>query len=137
MATRRSSGHGFSRSDRVNEQIRRELADLLRFGLKDPRIAARLPLVTLTDVEVTADYAHAKVFYTSMADPDSNALIDEGLKRSAGFLRRELGRRIRIHQIPELHFVFDSSVQEGTRLSRLIDEAIESDKKLNDELGEE
>lgn len=121
---------GFARSDRVSEQIRRELADMLRFHLKDPRIAAKLTLVTLTDVEVTADYAHAKVFYTSMADKEANAAIDEGLKRSAGFLRRELGRRIRLHQIPELHFVYDVSIENGVRLSQLIDEAVESDRKL-------
>lgn len=129
MATQR----GFARSDRVSEQIRRELADLLRFHLKDPRIAAKLTLVTVTDVEVTADYAHAKVFYTSMAGKEANAVIDDGLKRSAGFLRRELGRRIRIHQIPELHFVYDVSVENGTRLSQLIDEAVGSDRKLNND----
>lgn len=122
---------GFARSDRVSEQIRRELADLLRFHLKDPRIAAKLTLVTVTDVEVTADYAHAKVFYTSMAGKEVNAVIDEGLKRSAGFLRRELGRRIRLHQIPELHFVYDTSIENGARLSQLIDEAVESDRKLS------
>ncbi|MCK9991094.1 MAG: 30S ribosome-binding factor RbfA [Rugosibacter sp.] len=121
---------GFSRSDRVAEQLRRELADLLRFSIKDPRIAAKLTLVTVTDVEVTVDYAHAKVFYTSLADAEANREIAEGLQRSAGFLRRELGRRIRIHQIPELHFIFDTSVERGTYLSGLIDAAVESDKKL-------
>jgi len=133
MTTKRGSGHGYARSDRVSEQIRRELADLLRFHLKDLRIAPKLTLVTLTAVEVTADYAHAKVFYTSLADPAANEQIDQGLKHSASFLRRELGRRIRIHHIPELHFVFDPSVQEGARLSRLIDAAVESDKKPHHE----
>jgi ribosome-binding factor A len=133
MATKRGTGHGFERSDRVGQQIRRELADLLRFHLKDLRIAPRLMLVTLTAVELTPDYAHAKVFYTSMADPASNELIAQGLRHSATFLRRELGRRVRIHHVPELHFVFDPSVQEGARLSKLIDEAVESDKNLRDE----
>lgn len=121
---------GFSRSDRVAEQLRRDLADLLRFSIKDPRIAAKLTLVTITDVEVTVDYAHAKVFYTSMAGTETHQEVAEGLQRSAGFLRRELGRRIRIHQIPELHFVYDTSVERGTYLSGLIDAAVESDKKL-------
>ena len=67
------------------------------------------------------------------ADPAANDMIDEGLKHSASFLRRELGRRIRIHHIPELHFVFDPSVQEGARLSKLIDDAVESDKKQHEE----
>jgi ribosome-binding factor A len=137
MATKRGSGqgagHGYARSDRVAEQIRRELADLLRFHLKDLRIAPKLTLVTLTAVEVTADYAHAKVFYTSLADSAANQMIADGLQRSASFLRRELARRVRIHHIPELHFVFDPSVQEGSRLSKLIDEAVESDRKLHEE----
>ena len=123
--------HGFSRSDRVAEQIRRELADLLRFHVKDLRLAGKLTLVTVTDVEVTPDYAHAKVFYTSLADADANVIIADGLKRLASFLRRELGRRISIHKIPELHFIYDASVERGTYLSHLIDEAVESDKKLN------
>lgn len=123
--------HGFARSDRVAEQIRRELADLLRFHVKDQRLAAKLTLVTVTDVEVTADYAHAKVFYTSLADADANVIVADGLKRLASFLRRELGRRISIHKIPELHFIYDASVERGTYLSHLIDEAVESDKRLN------
>jgi ribosome-binding factor A len=122
----RQQPHGFSRGERVAEQIRRDLVDLLR-QVKDPRLAQWLPLVTLTDVEVTADYAHAKVFYTSLAEPERSKDIARGLAHAAGFLRRELGRRLHIHHIPELHFVFDASVERGTRLSHLIDEAIASD----------
>ena len=81
MAAKRGSGHGFSRSDRVAEQIRRELADLLRFHLKDQRIAAKMGLVTVSSVEVTPDYAHAKVFYTSLADSAANPAIADGLAR--------------------------------------------------------
>lgn len=117
----------FSRSDRVNEQIRRELAELIR-GIKDPRLSSQVKLVTLTDVEVTPDYAHAKVFYTSLSRPEQRVAVDHGLKGAAGFLRRELGRRVRIHHIPELHFVYDESVERGTELSHLIDEAVKSDK---------
>jgi ribosome-binding factor A len=129
MAKQHASAYGYSRADRVSSQIRRELAELLRFHLKDLRIAPKLALVTLTEIELSADYAHAKVFYTSLADAASNQVIAAGLKRSAGFLRRELGRRIRIHQIPELHFVFDASVEEAARLSQLIDQAVAADKR--------
>ncbi|GIK24520.1 MAG: 30S ribosome-binding factor RbfA [Rhodocyclales bacterium] len=115
----------FSRSSRVAEQVQRELAELIRLELKDPRIG----LVTITGVELTPDYAHAKVFYTTLADPSARQGIDAGLRRASGFLRRELGRRIRIHTLPELHFVFDESVERGDRLSRLIDEAVASDRK--------
>lgn len=116
---------GFSRSDRVVEQIRRELAELIRLELKDPRVG----MVSLTAVEITPDYAHAKIFYTSLADAAQRAEIERGLKRSAGFLRRELGKRVRIHHTPELHFVYDASVERGTELSRLIDEAVRSDHR--------
>ncbi len=115
----------FSRSSRVAEQIQRELAELIRLELKDPRVG----LVTLTGVDLTPDYAHAKVFYTTLADGAARQEIEAGLRRASGFLRRELGRRIRIHTLPELHFVFDESVERGDRLSRLIDEAIASDHK--------
>lgn len=120
-------GKEFSRASRVAEQIRRELAELIRLELKDPRLSGQLGLVTLTDVEITPDYAHAKVFYTSLATDAQRAEIERGLKRSAGFLRRELGRRVRIHHTPELHFVYDASVERGTRLAHLIDEAVKSD----------
>jgi ribosome-binding factor A len=123
----RHQAQGFSRGERVAEQIRRDLVDLLR-QVKDPRVARLLPLVTLTDVEVTPDYAHAKVFYTSLAGPDQGRDIARGLAHAAGFLRRELGRRLHIHHIPELHFVFDASVERGSRLSHLIDEVIEADR---------
>ena len=116
---------GFARSDRVAEQIRRELAELIRLELKDPRIN----LVTLTDVEVTPDYAHAKVFFTSLAGEEHLPEIAAGLKRASGFLRRELGRRIRIHTLPELHFVYDASVERGSRLSQLIDAAVRSGRR--------
>jgi ribosome-binding factor A len=127
MPAKRSTGHGYSRSDRVTEQIHRELSELLR-QVKDPRVAHLLPLVTLTGVEITPDYAHAKVFYTSLAGHERDAEIARGLQHAASFLRRELGRRVRIHHTPELHFTYDASVERGTYLSRLIDEAVESDK---------
>jgi len=118
-------GKEFSRASRVSEQIHRELSELIRLELKDPRVS----LVTLTDVEVSADYAHANVFYTSLAGEEQRAGVARGLKHAASFLRHELGRRIRIHNIPELHFVYDASVERGTRLAHLIDEAVKSDHR--------
>lgn len=113
----------YSRSQRVVEQIRRELAELIRFEVKDPRVG----FVTLTDVEITPDYAHAKVFFTSMTGETDVPEIMQGLRRASGFLRRELGRRIRLHTIPELHFHFDRSVEDGARLSKLIDDVVRED----------
>ncbi len=125
----RHQPHGFSRSDRIAEQLRRELSELLRGEVKDPRLSRHLSLMTITDIEVSPDYSHAKVFYTSLESGDAVAELGEGLHRIAGFLRRELGRRIRLHHLPELHFAYDASVERGSRLSRLIDEAVASDPR--------
>jgi ribosome-binding factor A len=110
----------FSRTLRIAEQIQRDLADLLRLEVKDPRIG----MVTLTDVEVTSDYAHAKVFFTTLGDADQIAAAAEGLNSAAGFLRHELGHRIKLRSIPQLHFIHDESVERGVRLSQLIDAAV-------------
>ena len=110
----------FSRKDRVSEQVRRELAELIRTELKDPRDG----MVSITDVEVTPDYAHAKVWFSTLGGSEQLAPVLEGLQQSAGFLRRELGKRIRIHTTPQLHFVFDPSLERGADLSRLIEKAV-------------
>ena len=114
----------YSRSQRVVEQIRRELAELIRLEVKDPRVG----FITLTDVEITPDYAHAKVYFTSMTGEADVPEILQGLRRASGFLRRELGRRVRIHTTPELHFHYDRSVEQGSRLSKLIDEVVREDE---------
>lgn len=109
-----------SRTLRIAEQIQREIAELIRLELKDPRVG----MVTLTDVEVSTDYAHAKVFFTTLGTGDQIAAATAGLNHAAGFLRHELGQRIKLRGIPQLHFIYDESVERGVRLSRLIDEAV-------------
>ena len=111
---------GPARSLRVADQIQRELAEILRAELKDPRVA----MLTLTGVEVTADYAHAKVLYTLMGGAAERAETEAGLKQAGGFLRRQIAHRIKLHTAPQLHFVYDASVERGFELSRLIDEAV-------------
>lgn len=113
----------YSRSQRVVEQIHRELAEMIRLEVKDPRVG----FITISGVEITPDYAHAKVFFTSMTGEAEVPEILQGLRRAGGFLRRELGRRMRIHTIPELRFHYDRSVEEGARLSRLIDDVVRDD----------
>lgn len=117
----------FSRGDRVAEQIRRELAELIRLEVKDPRVG----FVTLTAVEITPDYAHAKIFFTTLEGEAAIPELAEGLKRASGFLRRELGRRVRIHTTPELHWVYDSSIEHGAEISALIDQAVKSDQAFS------
>ncbi len=108
---------------RVADQIQRELAELLRTELKDPRVG----MITLTGVEVTPDLAHAKVFFTSLADAERREETLAGLGRAGGFLRTMLGARLKVHNVPELHFVYDESVESGLRLTQLIEAAVASD----------
>ncbi|MCP5141795.1 MAG: 30S ribosome-binding factor RbfA [Gammaproteobacteria bacterium] len=117
----------FSRTERLGEQLQRELAELIRDELKDPRLG----LVTVTAVEISRDLSHAKVFVTEMLDGKRQESI-KALRSSAGFLRREIGRRLSVRMIPELHFHYDESVEEGARMDRLIDQAIASDRHEDD-----
>lgn len=120
-----TANKSFSRRDRVSEQVRRELSELIRTELKDPRVG----MISITDVEVTADYAHAKVFFSTLAGSENVPAVLVGLQKASGFLRRELGKRISIHMTPQLHFVFDRSLERGADLSKLIQEAVSiSDK---------
>jgi ribosome-binding factor A len=109
-----------ARPRRVAEQIQRELAEIIRVELKDPRVG----MITLTDVEVSPDYSHAKVYFSMLGDATKVAEAGAGLERAAGFLRRELSHRMRLRVTPQLHFLYDESVERGARLTRLIDEAV-------------
>ena len=115
----------FSRTRRVGEQMQRELAQLIQQEVKDPRIG----LVTVTAVEVSRDFSHAKVFVSSLNSDEGMKQTLDILGRAKGFLRHELGRRMQLRTIPDLHFVHDESIERGNRLSSLIDQAIAKDKK--------
>lgn len=117
----------YSRSLRVADQIQRELADLIQNEIKDPRIKQ----ITLTAVEVTRDYSHAKVFFTTLANKEDVFLIENGLEHAKGFLRSNLSHRMKLRITPELHFVYDESVERGARLSKLIDDAVAQDTALH------
>ena len=117
---KRGPQRGFARTDRVAEQIRRDLSELIRSEIRDPRVQQ----VSLTAVEVTPDYAHAKVFYTALVAESERDALAQGLKRASGFLRHELSRLLMLRTVPELHFVYDTSVERGISLSSLIDSAV-------------
>ncbi|MEK8052236.1 30S ribosome-binding factor RbfA [Ideonella sp. DXS22W] len=105
-----------NRSFRVADQIQRDLAELIR-TLKDPRIG----MVTINAVEVTPDYAHAKVFFSLLVgDP---AECQAGLNEAAGFLRNGLFKRLQIHTVPTLHFQFDKTTENAAELNALIRQA--------------
>ena len=120
MAAKKSSAP--NRSFKVADQIQRDLAELIR-ELKDPRIG----MVTLQGVEVTPDYAHAKVFFSLlMGDPAETA---EALNQAAGFLRNGLFKRLHIHTVPTLHFVFDRTTERAADMNALIAQAVASRSK--------
>lgn len=113
----------YPRSRRIAEQIQRELSGIIRLELKDPRVG----MITITDVEVTQDYSHAKVFFTQLGDADKAGEVTNALQHAAGFLRSQLAHRLKLRVVPELHFKYDVSVERGMRLSRLIDAAVATD----------
>ncbi|MBT8143789.1 MAG: 30S ribosome-binding factor RbfA [Gammaproteobacteria bacterium] len=118
----------FHRSERVAEELQRLLSVAIREELDDPR----LRLVTITDVEVSRDLGHAKAFFSSLDDGDPEA-IGRSLGRAAGFLRGVVGRQLKIRSVPELHFVFDDSLQRGQHVRDLIDKAVAEDRSHQDD----
>lgn len=118
----------FPRTRRIGEQMQRELAALIRTEVKDPRVG----MVTVSAVEVTRDLAHAKVFITVLGDEDARRDSLTALNKAAGFLRHELGQRMLTRTVPQLRFVYDESIERGSRLSALIDAAVASDRHDED-----
>ncbi|MFD2110432.1 30S ribosome-binding factor RbfA [Thiorhodococcus fuscus] len=111
----------FDRTERIGAELQRSLSLLVRDQVKDPRLAN----ITVHEVRVTRDLAHAKVFFTCFPD-DQEAEAQERLLngRLAGFLRHALTKEVRLRAIPQLHFVYDQSIGYGERLSSLIDKAV-------------
>jgi ribosome-binding factor A len=118
----------FRRSDRVSGQLRRELAQLIQREIKDPEVG----LISVSDVEVTRDLAHAKVYVTVFETGQAGASI-KALKRAAGFLRSRLGQELRMRNIPQLHFLHDDSVETGQHMDSLIEKAVNADRHGDDE----
>ena len=114
-----------SRIHRVAEQIQRELAELLQMEVKDPRIG----MVTLTGVEVSPDYSHAKVYFSLLGDQARLQQALHGLNSAAGFLRSQVAHRMKLRVMPALHFVHDATLEEGARLDKLIAEAVAEDAR--------
>lgn len=115
----------FSRSRRIAEQVQRELSEIIRMELKDPRVG----MITITEVEVTPDTAYARVYFTLMGDAERIKETTAALTHAAGFLRSELAHRMKLRIVPQLLFKYDVSVERGARLSQLIDAAVADDAK--------
>jgi ribosome-binding factor A len=111
------------RPQKLGDLIQREVSDLIRLEVRDPRVG----MITITSVDVSPDLTHAKIFFTVLEKDNLQDTL-EGLKRSAGFLRAQLAKRVQMYTTPELRFVYDESVERGDRLSRLIDSALKPRK---------
>ena len=107
------------RPQKVADLIQRELSELLRRELRDPRVG----MVTLTAVDVSPDLSHAKIFVTIL-EKEKQAETIRALQRAAGFLRSQLAHRMKLYTTPELRFAYDESIERGDRLSRLIDSVV-------------
>ena len=117
----------FKRSERVAGQLRRELAQVIQQEVNDPAVG----FISISDVEVTRDLAHAKVFVTVFESEKAASSI-EALQQKAPFLRHRLSQEMRLRSVPELHFHHDSSVETGLRMDNLIRSALESDSNNPD-----
>ncbi|RDI47413.1 30S ribosome-binding factor RbfA [Falsibacillus pallidus] len=104
------------RMNRVGEQMKKELGDIIGKKIKDPRIG----FVTVTDVEVSGDLQQAKVFITVLGDEEQKENTLKGLAKAKGFIRSEIGQRIRLRKTPELIFEFDESIDYGNRIENLL-----------------
>jgi len=119
----------FNRTERVGSQMQRELSVLVRDDLKDPRLG----MVTIQEVRVVRDFSHAKVYFTAMGSETDHAAITKIMNKSASFLRHELGHRMKLRTIPQLKFVYDDSIEHGSNLSAMIEEAVGIDQAKHQE----
>ncbi|MEH7882728.1 30S ribosome-binding factor RbfA [Bacillus sp. JJ1609] len=106
------------RVNRVGEQMKKELGDIISRKIKDPRIG----FVTVTDVQVTGDLQQAKVYISVLGDEEQRENTLKGLAKAKGFIRTEIGQRIRLRKTPELIFEFDETMAYGNRINSLIHE---------------
>jgi ribosome-binding factor A len=113
----------YSRAARLADQIQRDLSELIRLEVKDPRVG----MVTITGVEVSRDLSHARVYVSSLAGEEAMQDSLRALQHAAGFLRSRLAHALTSRTVPALQFVYDASVERGARLSRLIDDALKQD----------
>lgn len=114
------------RANRVGEQMKKELSDIIGRKIKDPRIG----FVTVTDVEVTGDLQQAKVFISALGDEEQRENTLKGLAKAKGFIRSEIGSRIRLRKTPEIIFEWDESIDYGHRIDTLLNQLHPDDKRL-------
>lgn len=125
----------FSRTSRIGDQLQKELAKLIQFEVKDPRLG----LVTINEVRVAKDLGYADIYYTVLGKDDQPEVLaanQKALDSAKAFLRHRLSQEVKLRVMPHLRFHYDQSVLNGTRMSALIDEAIRGDQSKHTQEGE-
>lgn len=107
------------KNTRINMEVQRELSDIIRLGIKDPRIH---PMTTVVSAQVTPDLKFCKAYISILGDEEAGKATLEGLKSAEGYIRRELARRVNLRNTPEIKFILDQSIEYGVNMSKLIDE---------------
>lgn len=107
------------KNTRINMEVQRELSEIIRSGIKDPRIH---PMTSVVSVEVTPDLKYCKAYISVLGNEDAGKATIEGLKSAEGFVRRELARRVNLRNTPQIKFILDQSIEYGVNMSHLIDE---------------
>lgn len=122
------------KNTRINMEVQRELSEIIRSGIKDPRIH---PMTSVVAVEVTPDLKYCKAYISVLGDADAGKSTLEGLKSAEGYVRRELARRVNLRNTPEIRFILDQSIEYGVNMSRLIDEVTKPLHENEEETEEE
>lgn len=120
------------RVERIREAIKQEASDIIR-NMKDPRIG----FVTVTDVEVSRDLRHVKIFVSVLGDEEAKQTSLEGLERATGYIRTEIGQRVRLRHTPEITFGWDGSLEHGARISKILEEIKQGEGSHIDAEGED
>ena len=115
------------KNTRINMEVQRELSEIVRSGIKDPRIH---PMTSVVAVEVTPDLKYCKAYISVLGDEEAAKATVEGLRSASSYVRRELARRVNLRNTPEIKFILDQSIEYGVNMSKLIDEVT---KDLHDE----
>jgi len=116
----------FSRTDRISSSIQKALAQIIRDEVKDPRVG----MVTIQEVRTVRDLSQAKVYFTVM-DEEQGKDVQKALQNAAGFIRHQLGRQVQLRTVPQLIFVYDTSISYGNNLQQLLEDTIRKDESKN------
>lgn len=114
------------RTKRIEKEIKKEVALIISTGIKDPRVG---PMVSVTDVDLSNDLEFAKIYISTLGDDDEKQDAIDGLENATGFIKRELGIRLKLRHVPDLIFKLDESIERGIYMNKLIDDVLKADEE--------